>query len=164
MSTDNDETQEHEMVRKAVVSDIHDIHALLAYYGQKGTLLPRPLSELYDHMRDYFVAENTGRGNRIQAVCGLGICWEDLAEIKSLAVLEESQGKGLGSRLVDACLKEARHFGLKRIFVLTYVPDFFGRFGFQEVSKSFLPQKIWADCLKCTRFPNCDEVAMVFAF
>jgi amino-acid N-acetyltransferase len=164
MSADNDETQEHEVVRKAVISDIHDIHALLTYYGQKGVLLPRPLSELYDHMRDYFVAENTGKRNRIQAVCGLGICWEDLAEIKSLAVFEGSQGKGLGSRLVDACLEEAHYFGLKKIFVLTYVPDFFRRFGFEEVAKSLLPQKIWADCLKCTRFPNCDEVAMVLAF
>lgn len=149
------------MVRKAVISDIQEIHGLLAYYGEKGVLLPRPLSELYDHMRDYFVLEYARSKNGIQAVCGLGICWEDLAEIKSLAVLEELQGKGFGSKLVEACLEEARSFGINRIFALTYIPHFFIRFGFQEVSKSLLPQKIWADCLKCTKFPNCDEVAML---
>jgi len=161
MSDRDDNTQTHLAVRKAVTSDIHDIHRLLTYYGEKGDLLPRPLSELYDHMRDYFVIGDTRKKNGIQAVAALGICWEDLAEIKSLAVLEGLQGKGLGSKLVDACLNEARIFGIKRIFALTYVPDFFTGFGFREVSKSFLPQKIWADCLKCTKFPNCDEVAML---
>jgi amino-acid N-acetyltransferase len=161
MNDHDHNTQTHLVVRKAVISDIHGIHGLLTYYGKKGVLLPRPLSELYDHMRDYFVIVDTQEKNGIQAVGGLGICWEDLAEIKSLAVLEGSQGKGLGSKLVNACLKDARFFGINRIFALTYVPDFFTRFGFQEVSKSLLPQKIWADCLKCTKFPNCDEVAML---
>jgi len=148
-------------VRKAIISDINDIHTLVNYYGKRGILLPRPLSELYDHMRDYFVVEDDNKKHGIQAVCGLGICWEDLAEIKSLAVHEAFQGKGLGSNLVEACLGEAQSFGLKNIFVLTYLPDFFIRFGFHEVSKSLLPQKVWADCLKCTKFPNCDEVAML---
>ncbi len=161
MSDHDDNKQAYVVVRKAVMSDIHEIHRLLSFYGEKGVLLPRPLSELYDHMRDYFVVEDTRKKNGIQAVGGLGICWEDLAEIKSLAVLEGLQGKGIGSKLVNACLAEARFFGIKKIFALTYVPDFFTRFGFQEVSKSLLPQKIWADCLKCTKFPNCDEVAML---
>lgn len=161
MNDHDHNAQTHLVMRKAIISDIHAIHGILTYYGKKGVLLPRPLSELYDHMRDYFVTVDTQGKNGIQAVGGLGICWEDLAEIKSLAVLEGSQGKGLGSKLVDACLKEARLFGINRIFALTYVPDFFTRFGFQEVSKSLLPQKIWADCLKCTKFPNCDEVAML---
>jgi amino-acid N-acetyltransferase len=161
MSVPDDGNQKRVAVRKAIISDIHDIHALLTYYGGKGVLLPRPLSELYDHMRDYFVAESLQKKNEILAVCGLGICWEDLAEIKSLAVFEELQGMGVGSTLVEACMKEAQSFGLKKVFALTYIPDFFSRFGFKKVSKSLLPQKIWADCLKCTKFPNCDEVAML---
>jgi amino-acid N-acetyltransferase len=148
------------VVRKAVMKDIHGIHGLLRHFGGKGVLLSRPLSELYDHMRDYSVIE----GTTIEAVCGLGICWEDLAEIKSLAVSEEMQGKGYGSMLVAACLEEARFFGINKIFVLTYVPDFFSRFGFEKVDKALLPQKIWADCLKCTKFPDCDEVAMLLPF
>ncbi len=149
------------LVRKAVMRDVHEIHGLLRHFGEKGVLLSRPLSELYDHMRDYSVIEGTTGTKSIQAVCGLGICWEDLAEIKSLAVREGIQGKGFGSKLVEACLEEARFFGIKKIFVLTYVPDFFSHFGFQKVDKALLPQKIWADCLKCTKFPDCDEVAML---
>jgi amino-acid N-acetyltransferase len=161
MNALHSKNEKRTVVRKAIISDVHHIHALLTYYGGKGVLLPRPLSELYDHIRDYFVAESDRTQNGILAVCALGVCWEDLAEIKSLAVSEQLQGKGVGSMLVEACLKEARVFGLKKVFVLTYVPDFFSRFGFQKVAKSLLPQKIWADCLKCTRFPNCDEVAML---
>lgn len=149
------------LIRKAIIADIGKIHTLLNYYGQKGLLLPRPLSELYDHMRDYFVAESNSEDQEILGVCGLGICWDDLAEIKSLAIRESAQGKGLGWKLVESCLEEARTFGLKNIFVLTYVPAFFSRLGFKEASKSLLPQKVWADCLKCTKFPNCEETAML---
>jgi amino-acid N-acetyltransferase len=148
-------------LRKATIPDINGIRTLLNLYADKGLLLPRPLSELYVHIRDYQVIEGNGEDPPLQGVCALGICWEDLAELKSLAIREDFQGKGLGSRLVESCLQEARVFGLEKVFVLTYVPDFFIRFGFKEVSKSHLPQKIWADCLRCTKFPNCDEVALI---
>ncbi|MFZ0451806.1 MAG: N-acetyltransferase [Desulfatiglandaceae bacterium] len=148
-------------LRKAIIPDINYIRTLLNHYADKGLLLPRPLSELYVQIRDYLVIEGNDKNPVLQGVCGLGICWEDLAEIKSLAIHEDYQGKGLGSRLVESCLQEARLFGIGKVFVLTYVPDYFIRFGFQEVSKSHLPQKIWADCLKCTKFPNCDEVALI---
>ncbi len=148
-------------LRKATIPDIDEIRTLLNHYADKGLLLPRPLSELYVHIRDYLVIEGNDEISVLQGVCGLGICWEDLAEIKSLAIREDFQGKGLGSKLVESCLQEARIFGVKKVFVLTYIPNFFMKFGFQEVSKSHLPQKIWADCLKCTKFPNCDEVALI---
>ena len=148
-------------IRNATISDIKGIRKLLDFYADKGLLLPRPLSELYVHIRDYQVIEGNDEDTVLQGVCGLGICWEDLAEIKSLAIHEAYQGKGMGSKLVEACLNEARLFGVEQVFVLTYVPDFFTRFGFHEVSKTRLPQKIWADCLKCTKFPNCDEVALL---
>jgi len=149
------------IVRKALIPDVQNIHKILNYYGDKDLLLPRSLSELYDHLRDYFVLEDPEQGHVIRGVCGLGVCWADLAEIKSLAVSEDVQGKGFGRQLVEACLKEADSLGLKKVFVLTYIPEFFEKIGFNIVDKSVLPHKIWSDCLKCPKFPNCDETALM---
>lgn len=151
---------EYPLVRKAVIEDIEPIHAILNAFAAQGQLLPRSLSDLYEHLRAYYVLE-TAPGERIQGVCGLGICWKDLAEIKSLAITEAFQGQGLGRKLVDACLREAASLGLDKVFTLTYVPAFFVKIGFYEVDKSSLPHKIWADCLKCPKFPDCDETAMM---
>lgn len=159
-------------IRKAVIGDVRAIQALLKRYADQDLLLPRALSELYDHVRDYFVleraqeigpraGEDPGEAQPILGVCGLHVCWEDLAEIKSLAVSESLRGRGLGFRLVEACLGEARSLGLKRVFVLTYIPAFFERCGFRLVDKSVLPHKIWTDCLKCPKFPHCGEQALV---
>jgi len=149
------------MIRKAVIQDIKTIHKLLGYYAAQGLLLPRPLGELYDHLRDHLVLELNNPDHAVIGVCALGICWEDLAEIKSLAIREDQHGKGFGSRLVEACLEEAGSFGLKKVFTLTTVPEFFLTLDFKEVEKSVLPHKIWADCLKCPKFPDCDETAMM---
>jgi len=148
------------MIRKAVIQEIGAIHRLLADYADQGLLLPRSLNDLYDHMRDIFVFEE-GQGSPIIAVCALNICWEDLAEIRSLAVAEKYKGKGIGAKLVEECLEEARSLGLKKIFTLTYVPGFFSGMGFKEVEKSTLPHKIWSACLNCPKFPDCDEIAMM---
>jgi amino-acid N-acetyltransferase len=149
-------------IRKAIIADVKAIHQLLNHYAERKLLLPRSLSELYDHVRDYFVLDDgTGVPQHVAGVCGLGICWEDLAEIRSLAVLEGVSGKGYGTKLVKACLKEARALGVKKVFALTYAPGFFLHMGFQEVDKSVLPHKIWGDCLKCPKFPQCDETALM---
>lgn len=148
-------------IRKAKMVDIKAIHHLLGYYANKGLLLPRSLSELYEHLRDFYIVEDDSPGHEVLGVCGLGICWENLAEIKSLAVEETHQNGRLGSRLVETCIKEARDLGLKKLFALTYVPRFFEILGFKLIDKSILPHKIWADCLKCPKFPNCDETAMM---
>jgi len=148
-------------IRKAVVKDIKAIHKILNHYADQDLLLPRSLSELYDHLRDYFVLENTDQRHLIHGVCGLGISWEHLAEIKSLAISEDHQAKGLGSQLVETCLEEARSLGLRKVFALTYIPNFFIKLGFKEVKKSVLPSKIWADCLKCPKFPDCSEIAVL---
>ena len=148
------------LVRKAVIEDVEPIHEILNTFAAEERLLPRPLSELYEHLRAYFVLE-TAPDERIQGVCGLGICWKDLAEIESLAVEKTFQGRGLGRKLVDACLREAVDLGLHKLFTLTYVPEFFVKIGFYEVDKSCLPHKIWADCLKCPKFPDCDETALM---
>lgn len=172
-------------IRKAITDDVKTIHKILNHYANQGLLLPRSLSELYDHVRDYYVldsgdreiqvpvdenpliaddgrpADSGDRGQIIQGVCGLNICWEDLAEIKSLAVSESWKGKGFGLQLVQACLEEAHFFGLKKVFTLTYIPEFFIKIGFKPVDKSALPHKIWSDCLNCPKFPDCDENSLM---
>ncbi len=145
-------------IRKAKIKDVKEIHALLLPFASEGRLLPRSLSELYARMRDFFVAEDRGK---IVGCGALKIIWDDLSEIASLAVKTEYQRKGIGKMLVEACLKEASELGLQRTFVLTYETAFFERLGFRTVDKSIFPQKIWVDCLKCPKFPDCDEVAMV---
>lgn len=138
------------------------VHRLLSIYGGQGLLLARPLSELYDHLRDFFVLVEPGsEENHVVGACALGICWEDMAEIRSLAIQQGYQGRKFGSQLVLACLDEARALGIKRVFVLTYVEGFFSKMGFKVVEKSILPHKIWADCLRCSKYPDCDETAMI---
>ena len=148
------------MIRKATIKDIKAIHELLQEYGRKGELLPRPLSALYDHVRDFTVCVD-GNDVEVLGCCALQFCWDDLAEIRSLAVHPEHLGKRIGSKLVDHALSEAKSFEIQKVFALTYRPDFFKRFGFQEIDRSELPIKIWADCIMCIKFPDCDEIAMM---
>ena len=148
------------MIRKATIKDIKSIHALLQQYGSKGELLPRPLSVLYDHVRDFTVyVDNKDAG--VLGCCALQFCWTDLAEIRSLAVQPEHLGNGIGSKLVEHVLLEAQSFKIQKVFALTYRPGFFKRFGFQQIDRSELPIKIWADCIMCIKFPDCDETAMM---
>jgi amino-acid N-acetyltransferase len=149
------------LIRKAVIEDVKPIHRILSYYAAQGSLLPRPLSELYDHLRDFFVLVENSQEPKVLGVCALGVCWEDLAEIRSLAVDKDEQRKGFGLQLVKTCLEEAHALGLRRVFALTYVEGFFDKVGFKKVEKSVLPHKVWADCLKCPKFPDCDETAMI---
>ncbi len=149
------------MIRKAIIKEVRQIHSLLNHNAGNGLLLARSLSELYEHLRDFYIVEDKDNKGYIAGVCALGLCWEDLGEIRSLAVKEEFQGKNLGTRLVERCVEEAISLGLGRVFALTYVPGFFKKLGFREVDKSTLPQKVWADCLKCPKFPDCDEIAMI---
>jgi amino-acid N-acetyltransferase len=148
------------MIRKATIDDIRTIHAMLKYHGDKGELLARPLSKLYDHVRDFSVCVDPGT-SRIVGCCALQFCWKDLAEIRSLAVDEQRQGRQIGTRLVETAFEEARQFRIKKIFTLTYQPGFFERFGFITIDRSELPLKIWADCIHCVKFPDCDETAML---
>ena len=146
------------MVRKARPSDARAIHALVNSYAQRGVLLPRSIGSIYEHIRDFWVCEEDGL---ILGCCALQIVWEDLAEIRSLAVKEERKGEGIGRRLVEACVEEARDLGIERVFSLTYAKDFFESLGFTVVDKGVLPHKVWGDCVNCAKFPNCDEVAVI---
>jgi len=147
------------MIRKATIHDVRKIHALLAIHAERGELLPRPLSDLYDYLRDFSIFERDD--NVLAGVCALHVCWEDLAEIRSLAVPREYQKQGIGSALIANALAEALELGTRRVFALTYQPGFFARHGFETIHKEALPQKIWADCIRCVKFPNCDETAML---
>jgi len=146
------------MLRKAQIGDVKEIQKLLTHYASRGDMLSRSLSELYEALRDFYIVEDAGR---LLGVAALHIVWDDLAEIRSVAVAEDAGRKGVGSEVVNACIAEARALGLKRLFCLTYKPDFFAKFGFSVVDKSELPHKVWGDCIKCVKFPDCDEIAMI---
>lgn len=146
------------MIRKAKIEDIKQVQALINAFAKQDLMLPRSLNELYEHLRDYWVAEENGK---IVGCSALHISWDDLVEIKSLAVAKNKQRKGIGKLLINACLEEAESIGAKRIFVLTYKNEFFKKFGFKRVKNASLPHKIWAECINCCKFPNCQEVAMV---
>ena len=148
------------MLRKAKIKDIKAIHWLLQEYGSKGELLPRPLTELYDHLRDFSVFVDD-KEDKVAGCCALQFCWEDLAEIRSLAVHPDYLGKKIGSRLLEEALSEAKSFNIKRVFTLTYRPEFFEKYDFVRIDRSELPLKIWGDCLLCVKFPDCDEIAMM---
>ncbi|MFC1873841.1 N-acetyltransferase [Chloroflexota bacterium] len=145
-------------LEKARIGDATQMHELINRFAGKGEMLARPLSEIYENIRDYYVIRE---GERVIACAALHVNWSDLAEIKSVAVTEESQHQGIGSQMVDACLAEAKGLGILTIFCLTYKPTFFERLGFAQVDKMELPQKVWNECYRCAKFPNCDEVALV---
>ena len=144
------------------MADVKGIHGLIAEYARKGDMLPRSLADIYENLRDYFVF--LGDDGELVGSAAIHIMWEDLAEVRSLAVREGKMRRGVGTQLVESCISEAIMLGIGRVFALTYKPEFFEKLGFRVVDKSELPQKIWADCLKCSKFPDCDEVALVADF
>ncbi|PIP67537.1 MAG: GNAT family N-acetyltransferase [Candidatus Omnitrophica bacterium CG22_combo_CG10-13_8_21_14_all_43_16] len=145
------------MIRKATIEDIKDMQELINFYAKQDRMLPRSLNELYETIRDFFVYEEAGK---ILGCCSLHIAWENLAEVKSLAVGEASQKKGIGAMLVREALEDAKKLKVKRVFALTYVPEFFERLGFKRIAHAELPHKIWSECIKCIKFPDCEENAL----
>lgn len=146
------------VVRKARVGDVPAIHALVKEFARQEAMLPLSLSEVYEKLRDFFVAELDGA---VVGCAALHVVWEDLAEVRSVAVRKDLQGRGIGRGLVLACVSEAPALGVARVFTLTYVPDFFQRLGFACVEKDALPHKVWSDCVRCPHFPNCNEVSLI---
>ncbi len=144
---------------RAEIADAQAIHDLVNTFARKGEMLPRTMAEVYENLRDFYVVRDDAG---IAVACGgLHILWADLAEIKSLAVREDLQGKGLGQRIVQACLDEARQIGLTTAFALTYRPGFFEKLGFAQADVMTLPRKVWGECYRCPKFPGCNEIAMV---
>ena len=146
-------------VEKTIIPDIPQIHQLINHFAEKGEMLPRPLSELYESIRDFFVIRE---GERVVACAALHVSWSDLAEVRSVTVAEDRQGKGLGDQLVAACLREAAELGITTVFCFTYHPDYFKRHKFVDIDKMELPRKVWTDCFHCPKFPNCDETALIY--
>ena len=146
------------LYRKAKISDVEKIHQLISYYANQNQMLPRSRSSLYEGIREFTVAEFAGE---LIASGALHIIWEDLAEIRALAVAEKFVKQGIGRHLVELFVKEARELEIKQLFALTYQPDFFEKCGFKVIAKENLPQKVWKECVNCPLFPNCEETAVI---
>ena len=147
------------MIRKARMTEVPQIHKILEISARKGELLPRSLGELYDSIRDFQVYVDDQ--DRLLGCCALHPTWEDLGEIRSLVVSEKVRRQGIGRSLVNRCLEEGRDLDMQRIFVLTFNSPFFQRLEFVPISKSLLPHKIWAECIRCIHFPDCKEEALM---
>ncbi|HUT96675.1 MAG TPA: N-acetyltransferase [Dehalococcoidales bacterium] len=146
-------------IEKAKISDVPLMHKLINHFAEKDEMLPRSLSELYENMRDCFVVKD---GDKLLGCVALHVFWSDLAEVRSLAVAEDSRDKGIGVELVKACMQESKELGIATVFCLTYRPDLFKKFDFKQVDKMELPRKVWTECYRCPKFPDCDEVALIY--
>jgi amino-acid N-acetyltransferase len=146
------------LLRKARTADVIAIQRIINAFADKGAMLHRSLSELYENVRDFYVVEEAGE---IVGCSALHVNWKDLAELKSLAVLETCQGKGYGRLLVQACVDEADSVGVSKVFALTYVPELFEKLNFFRMDRALLPRKVWTECVYCPKFPDCGEIAVM---
>jgi amino-acid N-acetyltransferase len=144
--------------RKPTFKDVEAIHKLVNDYAEKGLMLARSRNVLYETLRDMIVAEEDGR---LVGIGALHLVWDELAEVRALAVAPEAVRKGVGRVLVAKLTEEAKELGVKTLFALTYQPEFFAKQGFAEANKDKLPHKVWKECINCPKFPNCDEIAMI---
>ena len=144
--------------RKAKFSDVEDILKLINDYAEQGLMLPRARNTLYEGLREFILAEENGK---IVGIAALHLVWEELGEIRALAVHPDKTKSGIGRKIVDMLTEEAKELGVKTLFALTYQPGFFSKLDFKEVPKESVPHKMWKECINCPKFPNCDEIAMV---
>jgi len=144
--------------RHAKLSDVEDIIKLINDNAEKGLMLPRTRSTLYEGIREFVVATEE---EKLIGTGSLHIIWDDLAEIRALAVDQDHQGKGIGRKIVELLLQEAVELHCPKVFTLTYQVEFFKRMGFAVVDKENMPHKVWKECINCVKFPNCDENAMI---
>lgn len=145
-------------LRTAKLADVEQIQKIINDFAEEGLMLARSRQMLCEHIRDFKVYDDEGM---IQGVGALHILWDDLAEIRALAIDKNFQRKGSGRMIVESLLHEAKELGVPRVFTLTYQPGFFAHLGFHSVNKEELPQKVWQECLYCVKFPNCDENALL---
>jgi len=145
-------------VRKAKVTDAQAIYSLVNQYAELDKMLFRSVSDIYENLQAFTVAELNGD---VVGCCALQIVWSDLAEIESLAVDEAHKGIGIGKMLVAEALEQARQLGLSQVFALTLEPSFFEKMGFKVVEKEALPMKVWSDCARCPKQQSCDETAVI---
>lgn len=144
-------------VRDAKIKDVQAIHRLINSYAEVDRMLYASVSDIYERLLTFTVAEENGS---VIGCCAMQVLWENLAELKSLAVDEVHFGKGAGKALVDGCKDKARRLGLGKVFTLTMEPAFFEKLGFVRVNMDKLPMKVWSDCANCPKQDNCDEIAL----
>jgi amino-acid N-acetyltransferase len=149
-------------IRPARVGDVPAIYELIRTFADRKLMIRRSLGELYESIREFVVAVDDER--QIVGCAALHVFWEDLAELKCLAVSEDAQGRGVGRALAEACWDAARSLEIKTVFTLSYVADFFERCGYHRIEKADLPHKIWNECVRCPLFPNCNEIALIRSF
>lgn len=147
-------------IRPARVADVTVFGKIINDCAEYGLMLHRSLAFLYEHVREFHVAEVEDTG-QISGVCGLRIVWANIAEIYALAIAPDHRGKGLGRQLVEACVQDARRLGVAKLMSLTYERHFFEVLGFHVVDRQQLPLKVWSECLRCSKTQACDEIAMI---
>ncbi len=145
------------MIRKARLTDVPEIHALINFFAERERMLFRSPANLYEHIRDFVVYEHEGK---VMGCCALAVMWKDLAEVKSLAVDQQMHGKGIGRQMIDSLMSDAQELGLKKIFSLTLEPEFFKKLDFEIIDRKQLPMKVWSECVACSKQDHCDEIAM----
>ena len=146
------------MIRPATIHDVPRMQEIINSHAELGKMLFKSFAQLYESLRDFAVYELDGK---VVGVTALSIIWADLTEIRSLAVDDVYRGRGIGRRLVEWCVEDARRLEIRRIMSLTYEQAFFARLGFEVVDKDSLPLKVWSDCVRCPKRDGCDEIAMV---
>ncbi|TVY00507.1 N-acetyltransferase [Cohnella terricola] len=144
--------------RNALTEDVEALFELIKGYAEKGIMLPRSREALTRSIDTFIVAEDEGRLIGCGSLCQLG---SDLVEIRSLGIAEGYKGQGIGSRLVDALIEEAKIQGIPKVMALTYEAAFFQKNGFVIVEKEIFPEKVWTDCVNCPKQHCCDEIAVV---
>ena len=144
--------------RSATIMDVEVISNLIDSFAVSDLMLKRPKAMLYERIREFIIAEDE---SEVVGVGALSIIWKDLAEVRSLAVKDTYQGRGLGREITERLVESAKELGLEKVFTLTYQEGFFKKLGFEVVDKESMPQKVWKDCINCHKFPNCDETAMM---
>jgi amino-acid N-acetyltransferase len=145
-------------IRTAKVGDVKTIQSMIAAYAEKKEMLPRSLNDIYENIQEYVVAEEN---KKVIGCCALHVSWDDLAEIKALAIAQNYQHKGIGTLLVKKLHKKALALGINKVFALTFKPKFFLNLKYTQITRESLPHKIWGECVKCPLFPDCGEVPLL---
>jgi amino-acid N-acetyltransferase len=148
-------------VRKAMPADVGQMCQIINQYAEKQLMLPKTHLQLYEFLRDYTVATDSNNAGSILGCGALHLYWENLAEIRAVAVSPRATRHGVGTMIVEGLLAEAREYHLEQVFVFTYAPKFFSRFGFIQVEHGTMPLKVYNECFHCPKFNTCDELAMV---
>lgn len=149
------------VVRKARLSDVNDMFRIINHYAEMQLMLPKTQLQLYENLRDYSIVTDPSDSNRVLACGALHIYWENLAEVRAVAVAPGITRHGIGTTLVEQLIEEARELEIEQVFVFTYEPRFFARFGFIQVEHRTMPLKVYNECFHCPKFNKCDELAMV---